>query len=234
MKKKKKIYDGTTKKNYSTDDADKLIQEFKDSAAFFDGIERDAIKGKGAINNQISAFLFNYLSNFHLPTHYLKKLNDRNTLVRQLDMIPIEILMRNIAASSLIKRFGIEEGEELSLPVREFYLKDDSRKNPTINDSHIIAFKLATADELKLIERMASKVNAILKSFFFRRQIKLVDFKLEFGRYKNKIVIGDEISVDTCRFWDVSTDSTLSKNKFWFDSNNDEQAYNEIRDRVLN
>ena len=154
-------------------------------------------------------------------------------LIKQLEMIPVEIVMRNVAAGSLCVRYGLEEGQELSCPVQEFYLKDDERHDPMINQSHIIAFGMATADELKMIERMASKINAVLKSYFLRRQIKLVDFKLEFGRYKNKIMLGDEISPDTCRFWDVSTGEKLDKDRFRFDLGNVEQAYKEIKNRIL-
>jgi len=234
LKKKKKIYEGKTKKVYTTAEPDQLIQEFKDETTASDGKKKEVIKVKGIINNQVSAFLFEYLSGFNVPNHYLKKLGDRDMLIRQLDMIPMEVVMHNIAAGSLCEDYGIEEGKELSYPVLEFYLKDDSLHDPMINKSHIIAFELAIADELKVIERLASKTNAVLKSFFLRRKIKLVDFKLEFGRYKSKIMLGDEVSPDTCRFWDVSTDTKLDKDRFRFDIGNVEQAYKEIRNRILN
>lgn len=233
LKKKKKIYEGKAKKIYRTEEPEQLIQEFKDDATAFDGQKREVVKGKGAINNQISAFLFNYLERFNIPTHYIKTLSPREMLIKSLEMIPVEIVIRNIAAGSMVKRYGLEEGKELDCPVVEFYLKDDERHDPMINQSHIIAFGLAKADEIKIIERIASKINAVLKSFFMRRQIKLVDFKLEFGRYQNKILLGDEISPDTCRLWDTSIGEKLDKDLFRFDTGNIEEAYEEIKNRIL-
>lgn len=233
MKKKKMIYEGKAKKVYTISEPDQLIQEFKDDATAFNGEKKGMIKNKGEVNNQVSAFLFKYLNGFNIPTHYIKSLSSREMLIKQLEMIPVEIVMRNVAAGSLCERYGLEEGQELSCPVQEFYLKDEKRHDPMINQSHIIAFGMATADELKIIERIASKINAVLKSYFLRREIKLVDFKLEFGRYKNKILLGDEISPDTCRFWDVSTGEKLDKDRFRFDLGNVEQAYEEIKNRIL-
>jgi len=233
LKKKKKLYEGKAKKIYSTENREQLIQEFKDDAITFEGQKREVVKGKGAINNQISAFLFNYLERFNIPTHYIKTLSPREMLIKSLEMIPVEIVIRNITAGSMVKRYGLEIGKELDCPVVEFYLKDDERHDPMINQSHIIPFGLANADEIKIIERIASKINAVLKSFFLRRQIKLVDFKLEFGRYQNKILLGDEISPDTCRFWDISTGEKSDKNPFRFDINNMENAYEGIKNRIL-
>lgn len=226
LKKKKKIHEEPGKKIYSTDESEQLIQEFNDDA--FDGKNKVTIKGKGAISNQLATFLFEYLSGFNVPTHFLKKLSNQEMLIRSLDMIPIEVRMRNIAYGSLCKDYGIKKGTELSCPVREFYLKDDSRHNPMINESHIIALNVASADDLKIIERMASKTNAVLKSFFLRRQIKLVDLKLEFGRYKNKIMLGSEISLDNCQLLGISNETELQ-----IVSGDGLEKYEQIRDMVF-
>ncbi|MDZ7261572.1 MAG: phosphoribosylaminoimidazolesuccinocarboxamide synthase [candidate division KSB1 bacterium] len=233
MKKKKKIYEGKAKKLYTTDSPEQLIQEFKDEATAFDGTKRGLIKGKGAINNQISAHLFTFLESYLIPTHYIKTLTEKDMLIRKLDIIPIEVVMRNIAAGSLCKRYGIEEGKELEYPILEYYLKDDARHDPMINESHAIAFGYAKPEEMRSIERMASKINAVLKSFFLRRELKLVDFKLEFGRYKGKILLGDEISPDTCRLWDAITGKKLDKDRFREDLGEITEAYEEVRKRVL-
>lgn len=233
LKKKKKIHDGKAKKLYSVTESEHLILEFKDETTVFDGQKRETVKNKGAINNQISAFLFEYLEGFNIPTHFIKIVNPKEMLIKSLDMIKIEVVMRNIAAGSLVKKYGIEEGVELQCPILEFYLNDDSRQSPMINHSHILAFELATAEELKMIERISSKINAVLKSFFLRRQIKLGDFKVEFGRYKDKILLGDEISPDTCRFWDISVGNNLDKEKFRLDTGDIEQKYEEIKNRIL-
>lgn len=233
MKKKKKLYEGKAKKLYTVDDADQLIQEFKDDAAGFDGTETGVIKGKGTINKDISAFLFEYLEGFHIPTHFIKSIGPRDMLVKRLDMIPVEIVMHNFAAGSLCERYGLEKGKELSCPIMEFYLKDEQRHDPMINQTHIIAFELATPDEVRMIERMTSKINAVLKSFFLRRNLQLVDFRLEYGHYKNKIILGDEISLDTCRFLDIATQTTPDKDKFHFMSAGSDVAYEEIKKRIF-
>lgn len=233
MKKKKKIYEGKAKTLYETDEPEQLIQEFKDDATAFDGEKKGIIKGKGIINNKISGYLFEYLEGFHVPTHFNKIISNREMLIKRLDIIPIEIVIRNIAAGSLCKRYGIEEGKRLDYPIAEYYLKDDERHDPMINATHAVSFGYAKIDEIRTIDRLASKINAVLKSFFARRSLKLVDFKLEFGRYKNKILLGDEISPDTCRLWDEKTDEKLDKDRFRFDLGNVEMAYEEIKKRVL-
>ena len=233
MKKKKKIYEGKVKKLYSVEEPELLIMEFKDSVSALDGEKQGLIKGKGLINKDISALLFEYLEGFHIQTHFIKSLGARDMLIKELAMIPIEVVMRNIAAGSLCTRYNLEEGKELKYPIIEFYLKDDERRDPMINQTHIISFDLASIEEVKMIERLTSKINAILKSFFMRRGLKLVDFKLEYGRYKNKVVLGDEISPDTCRLWDVKTGDKLDKDRFRFDLGNPEIAYEEVKKRVL-
>lgn len=235
VKKKKKLYEGKAKILYETDNEDYYIQEFKDDATAFDGEKKGKIKNKGAINNQLSAYLFNYLENYHVPTHYVKPQSDNSMVVKRLEMIPVEVVMRNIATGSLVKKYGVEEGQELEHPILEFYLKDDEKHDPMINEHHVIAFGHATQDELRQIQRYTQKINAVLKSFFYRRNLLLVDFKLEFGRNKaGKLTLGDEISPDTCRFWDRETHEKLDKDRFRQDLGNVEGAYEEIRHRVLN
>lgn len=233
MKKKKKLYEGKSKKLYALDDSDQLIQEFKDDAAIFERTKAEVIKGKGIINKDISAYLFEYLEGFHIPTHFVKDLGGREMLIRRLEMIPVEVVMRNIAAGNLCERYGLEKGKELNSPIMEFYLKNDERHDPMINQTHIVAFQLATMDEVRMIERMTSKINAVLKSFFLRRNLSLVDFKLEFGRHKNKILLGDEVSLDTCRIWDVSPETKQNNERFGIDQRIAENTYEELRKRIF-
>lgn len=230
---KKKIHEGNAKKIYETDDPDQLIQEFKDNTMVIKNEKQTVIKGKGIINNQVSSFLFEYLEGFHVPTHFIKTLSNREMLVKRCEMIPIEIVIRNIAAGSLCERYGVEEGKILDFPILEYYLKDSKHHDPMINASHAISFGFVNGDELKTIDRFASKINAVLKSFFDRRGLKLVDLRLEFGRYKEKILLGDEISLDTCRFWDNSVDDKLDKDYFRLDGGNAETVYEEIKNRIL-
>ncbi|MFZ5519348.1 MAG: phosphoribosylaminoimidazolesuccinocarboxamide synthase [Candidatus Zhuqueibacterota bacterium] len=233
MKKKKKLYEGKTKKLYAIEEQEQLIQEFKDDISSSDGNITGTIKGKGATNKQISATLFEYLEGFNIQTHFVKDLGPREMLIRRLEMIPVELLMRNIAIGSFSERFGLVQGEELKCPIMEFYLKDPAHQHPMINQSHMIAFKMATADEVKMIERMASKINAILKSYFMRRNIKLIDFKLEFGRYNNKILLGDEITPDTCTLWDVHTQTRIETDVTRTDSGTAEKAYDQLKNRLI-
>lgn len=234
VKKKKKVYEGKAKILYETDNEELLVQEFKDDATALDGLKKGTIKGKGAINNQISAHLFKYLESYHVPTHFVKVHSDNAMIVKKLEMIPVEVVMRNIATGSLVKRYGVKEGQELEHPILEYYLKDDQKHDPLINEHHILAFGHANAEELKIIARLAQKINAVLKSFFYRRNILLVDFKLEFGRYKNnKILLGDEISPDTCRLWDIESGEKLDKDRFRKDLGKVEEAYQEVRKRIF-
>ncbi|MFQ5676969.1 MAG: phosphoribosylaminoimidazolesuccinocarboxamide synthase [bacterium] len=233
-KKKKKLYEGKAKIIYETDNEDIYIQEFKDDATAGDGAKKGKIKAKGVVNNQVSAHLFNYLENYHVPTHFIKTHSDRSMYVKKLEMIPVEVVMRNIATGSLVKKYGIAEGTELEQPILEYYLKDDEKHDPMINENHIVSFGHATAEELKSIQRFTQKINAVLKSFFYRRNLMLVDFKLEFGRTKTgKICLGDEISPDTCRFWDIETNEKMDKDRFRQDLGKVEEAYEEVRQRVL-
>lgn len=235
VKKKKKLYEGKAKILFETDNEDYLMQEFKDDATAFDGEKKGKIKGKGVVNNQVSAHLFNFLESYHIPTHFVKPVSENSMAIKKLDMIPVEVVMRNLATGSLVKRYDIEEGRELEGPILEFYLKDDSKHDPMINADHIVSFGHASHEEVKQIQRYAQKVNAVLKAFFERRGLLLVDFKLEFGRGKNgRIILGDEISPDTCRLWDSETREKMDKDRFRQDLGKVEEAYQEVLKRVLN
>ena len=233
MKKKKKIYEGKSKKIYTLDDSDQLIQEFKDDSVVFEGKKSETIKGKGIINKDISSYIFEYLEGFHIPTHFIKDAGGREMLIKRLEMIPAEIVMHNIAAGNLCERYGIEGGKELNFPILEFYLKNNEHNDPMINQTHLIAFQLATQDEVRIIERLTSKINAVLKSFFLRRNLNLVDFKLEFGRYKNKILLGDEVSLDTIRLSNISSETEPEKINFHLIPTANELAYEEIKKRIF-
>jgi len=212
VKKKKKLFEGSSKLLYETDNEELYIMEFKDDAVAFEGGKKAKIKGRGAINNQVSERLFTYLESYHIPTHFVKQFSDNAMVVRKLEMIPVEVVMRNIATGSLVKRYGVDEGAELEHPILEYYLKDAEKEDPMINEDHVIAFGHADKEELRQIQRYTQKMNAVLKSFLFRRNLLLVDFKVEYGRNKSgKITLGDEVSVDTCRFMEHAKDGSASK-----------------------
>jgi len=231
LKKGKKIHTEPGRIIYSTDEPEQMIQQFDDDIVV--GNKIVTIKGKGEINNQVSAFLFKYLSGFHIPTHFIKKVDKSGMLVRNMEMIPVEVVIHNIANKDLSKRFGIEKGKALSCPIMEFYNKNESNSNSMVNSSHIIALDIAAADELKLIERLTSKINAVLKSFYSRRQIELVDCLLEFGRYKNKIMLGAGISLDSFRLMSLSVETGSENNKFQFAPGDEYEKYEQIRDQII-
>lgn len=226
------IYEGKAKRVYQTDDQDLLIIEYKDEATAFDGKKRGIIANKGILNNKISAIFFELLAKNGIQTHFVKLLSDRETLVKAVKIIPIEVIVRNIVAGSLSKRLGLAEGTPLSTTVLEFCYKSDELGDPMINHYHALAMNLASKEQIQQIERIALKINEILREFLMTRNIVLVDFKLEFGTYKEKILLADEISPDTCRFWDSSTKEKLDKDRFRRDLGNVEQAYWEIYKRV--
>lgn len=232
LKKKKKIFEGSSKKLYSTDEPEHIIQEFTDTA-MISSESKSTVKGKGAVNNQICGHLFEYLEGFHIPTHFVKSTSNKEMLVKKLEMIPIEISVHNIATDVFSERFNLENGEDLELPIVEMFLKKPSLNNPMINNGHVVAFGLASADEISLIERYSSKINAVLKSFFTRRGLRLVEFKLEFGRHKEKIVLGDEISPDTCRLWDSESQEKLGIDKIKTGHTAPEKVYEEIFNRIF-
>lgn len=232
MKKKKKILEGSSKKLYSTDEPEHIIQEFLDTVII--GSEsKSTVKGKGAINNQICGHLFEYLEGFHIPTHFVKSISNKEMLVKKLEMIPIEISVHNVATGAFSKRFDLKDGEKLELPIVEMFLKKPALDNPMINNGHVVAFGMATADEISLIERYSSKINAVLKSFFTRRGLRLVEFKLEFGRTKDKIVLGDEISPDTCRLWDAETQEKQGIDKINSGNTAAEKVYEDIFNQIF-
>ncbi len=233
MKKGTQLYEGKAKKVFLTDDNDLVIQEFKDDATAFNNKKKGTIADKGVVNNAISCKLFTMLEEHGIRTHLVEKLSDREMLCRHLDIIKVEVVARNIAAGSLVKRYGFAEGTVLEKPIIELYLKDDDLDDPLMNESHAVALGVATFEELFVLKNCAAEINVVLKQFFAERKLKLVDFKLEFGRHKGEILLGDEISPDTCRFWDLETNEKLDKDRFRFDLGGVENAYSEVQKRVL-
>ena len=228
----KQLYEGKAKKVYATDDPKLYIVEYKDDATAFNGVKRGTIAGKGVINNKMSNIMFRMLEEKGVPTHFVQELSDRETLVKAVKIVPLEIIIRNVAAGSFSKRYGVPEGRELLSPTLEFSLKDDALNDPLINDSHIIALGVATEKEIAEIRVMAFKVNDILKAYFLTIGVKLIDFKIEAGRCDGKIILADEISPDTCRFWDAATNDKLDKDRFRRDLGGVEEAYQEIFKRI--
>ncbi len=233
MKKTTQLYEGKAKKVFLTDDAGLVIQEFKDDATAFNNKKKGSIAEKGIVNNAISCKLFTLLEANGIRTHFVEKLSDRDMLCRHLDIIKVEVVVRNIAAGSLVKRYGFPEGMVLAMPIVEFYLKNDDLDDPLMNEAHAVALGVATLEELAVLKKRAEAINALLKTFFVERKLKLVDFKLEFGRHNNEILLGDEISPDTCRFWDLETNEKMDKDRFRFDLGGVEDAYSEVQRRVL-
>ncbi len=233
MQKLKQIYEGKAKKLYETENADLLIQEFKDDATAFDATKRGTIMNKGVINNKLSEKIFGLLEKAGIPTHFEKRLNDREMLVKKVKIVPIEVTIRNIVAGGMAKLLGLEEGIILKEPVLEYHYKEDKLHDPLINDYHIKALGVATEKELETIAKYSFKINEILNKFFDSKSLILVDFKLEFGRYKGKVILADEVSPDTCRLWDKTTKEKLDKDRFRRDLGNVEEAYQEVLRRVL-
>jgi phosphoribosylaminoimidazole-succinocarboxamide synthase len=228
------LYEGKAKQVFSTSDPDLLRVHFKDDATAFNGEKRGTICDKGVLNNSISSFFFQLLESKGVETHFVKQLNDRDMLVKKLAIVPIELVVRNVAAGSLAKRFGWEEGVELPSTVVELYYKSDPLGDPLINRSHVAALGIATPQQVEQIEGAGLRVNGVLREFLRQRSVVLVDFKLEFGVFKKdgKILLGDEISPDTCRFWDAETGDKLDKDRFRRDLGGVEDAYQEIWRRL--
>lgn len=233
MQKRNLLYEGKAKKVYETDDPALLIVEYKDDATAFNGQKKGTICGKGVINNQMSNRLMQRLARADVPTHFVQELSERETLVKRVEIVPLEVIVRNIAAGSFSKRYGVPEGTSFDAPTVEFSYKNDALGDPLINTTHVLAMRLATAEEIETIERYALRVNALLRDFWADCGVKLVDFKLEFGRLPDgTIILADEISPDTCRLWDSATGEKLDKDRFRRDLGGVEDAYAEIMRRL--
>lgn len=232
MQKLEQLYEGKAKKVFKTDNEDYLIVSYKDDATAFNGLKKGTIVGKGEINNLMSNKLFAYLEENGVKTHFVETIDSRNTVVKSVEIVPLEVIVRNVAAGSFSKRLGVEEGTIFDEPTTEFSYKNDELGDPLINDSFAIALKLATKEEIDQIREMALKVNELLKAYFLKANIKLIDFKLEFGRFHDEIILADEISPDTCRLWDKDTNEKLDKDRFRRDLGNVEGAYSEVRNRL--
>lgn len=234
MEKKEQLYEGKAKKVYATDDPQVLLVDYKDDATAFNGLKKGTIAGKGAINNRVTNFMMQLLEKEGVPTHFIKELSDRETLVKKVSIVPLEVIIRNVSAGSFSKRYGVAEGIVFEKPTIEFSYKNDALGDPLINSYHALALGLATEAEIEEIKRLAFKVNDVMKDFFKKVNVDLIDFKLEFGRLSDgTIVLADEISPDTCRFWDSTTHEKLDKDRFRRDLGNVEDAYTEMMKRIL-
>ena len=232
MKKVTQLYEGKAKKVYLTDDPDVLIVDYKDDATAFNGEKKGTIAGKGAINNRMANYLFRQLEKEGIPTHLIEEISDRETAVKKVSIVPLEVIVRNVAAGSFSKRLGVPEGTEFTEPTIEFSYKNDELGDPLINDYFARALNLASWEELETIKKYAFKINEVLKAFFLTADLRLIDFKIEFGRYHGIIILADEISPDTCRLWDVHTNEKLDKDRFRRDLGNVEEAYQEVMKRI--
>lgn len=234
MTKGKQLYEGKAKKIFETDKPEILLVSYKDDATAFNGIKKGTILGKGIINNKVTNYMMRLLEKAGIPTHYIEEISDRETLVKKVSIIPLEVIIRNVSAGSFAKNYGVEEGIIFDEPTIEFSYKNDNLGDPLINSYHAIALKLATKEEIEIIKKYAFKINEEMKKFFISINVKLIDFKLEFGKLAdNKIVLADEISPDTCRFWDATTNEKLDKDRFRRDLGNVEDAYKEMMKRIL-
>lgn len=232
MERGQQLYEGKAKVVFATNDPDQYVVYYKDDATAFNGMKKGNIADKGVLNNKISAHFFKLLEAEGIPTHFVEILNDREQLVKKLDILLVEVVVRNVAAGSLAKRIGWEEGRILPSTVLELYYKDDSLGDPLINNYHIEVLKLATPEQLATMEKYALRINEILSAYLATKNIRLIDFKLEFGVHKGEVILGDEISPDTCRFWDTETNEKLDKDRFRRDLGNVEDAYKQILTRL--
>ena len=234
MEKTVQLYEGKAKKVFATEQDDLVIVSYKDDATALDGLKKGTIAGKGAINNRMSNYLMQLLEKQGVKTHFVEELNDRETVVKKVSIVPLEVIVRNISAGSFAKRYGVPEGIVFEEPTIEFSYKNDELHDPLINSSHALAHSLATKAEIEKIKDYAFRVNDVLKEYFLSIGVKLVDFKLEFGRLEDgTVILADEISPDTCRFWDAETNEKLDKDRFRRDMGGVEDAYNEMMKRVF-
>ncbi|HIC08994.1 MAG TPA: phosphoribosylaminoimidazolesuccinocarboxamide synthase [Aquificales bacterium] len=233
MEKREKLYEGKAKIIYATDEPDKVVIYFKDDTTAFDGVKKEEIVGKGVINNAISSLIFEVLNKRGIPTHYIKKLSDREMLAKRVEIIPVEVVVRNFAAGSFTRRYGIPEGTKLEKPLVETFWKNDELHDPLVCAEHIELLKLADLKDIEEMKKIALEVNEVLKAFFAAREILLVDFKLEFGKTPDgQLVLADEISPDSCRLWDAKTKKKLDKDVFRFDLGDLKEVYNELLNRL--
>ena len=226
------IYEGKAKKIFTTGHPDEVLQYFKDDATAFNAQKRGTIVGKGVINNKVSERLFRLLEQNGVPTHFVERKSEREMLTKKVTIVPVEVVVRNVVAGSLAKRLGLKEGEAIQPPIVEWYYKNDALGDPLIGDDHVRLLKLATPDQLAEIRRLALKGNSVLQPFFAERRMILVDFKLEFGIHNGQMILADEISPDTCRFWDEATKESMDKDRFRKDLGGIEEAYQEVLKRV--
>ncbi|MBQ6759433.1 MAG: phosphoribosylaminoimidazolesuccinocarboxamide synthase [Selenomonadaceae bacterium] len=226
------LYEGKAKTVFETDNPKELLIYFKDDATAFNGEKHDTIEGKGVINNKLSEFFFKQLKDRGIKSHFVEKVGEREMIVKRLDMIKLEVVVRNIVAGSLVKRLGKEEGTPLTVPVVEYYYKSDELGDPMLNRYHIMALDLAKIDELNQMEHVAFSVNNILRDLLKAKNVDLIDFKLEFGRFDGEVLLADEISPDNCRFWDTVTHEKLDKDRFRQDLGGVVEAYKEMLDRL--
>ena len=234
MQKTEMLYEGKAKKVYATENPELYIVSYKDDATAFNGLKKGTIAGKGVINNRVTNYMMKMLEENGVPTHFVEEISDNETVVKKVSIVPLEVIIRNISAGSFSKRYGVEEGIVFEQPTIEFSYKNDDLGDPLLNEYHALALKLATREEIDTIKAMAFKVNALMKEFFLKINVELVDFKLEFGRLSDgTIVLADEISPDTCRFWDSRTHEKLDKDRFRRDLGNVEGAYQEMMRRIL-
>ncbi len=232
MDKREQLYEGKAKKVFKTDDERYYIVSYKDDATAFNGEKKGTIVGKGVVNNRMSNIMCRMLEQNGIETHLVEELNDRETVVKAVEIVPLEVIVRNVAAGSFSKRFGVEEGTVLKNPTLEFCLKDDALGDPMINDYQILALDIATEEELKVMSEITFKINELLKAYFLKIGVKLIDFKIELGRVDGRIILADEISPDTCRFWDAETNKKLDKDRFRRDLGGVEEVYAEMLARV--
>ena len=232
MEKKELLYEGKAKKVYTTENPDVLIVDYKDDATAFNGVKKGTIVGKGVVNNRMTNHIFKMLEEKGIPTHFIEELSDRETAVKKVEIVPLEVIVRNVAAGSFSKKLGIEEGFRLLSPTLEFSYKNDELGDPLINDYYAVAIGAATREEIDKITELVFKINEILVDYFKSIKVDLIDFKVEFGRYKGQIILADEISPDTCRFWDSETHEKLDKDRFRRDLGHVEEAYEEIYRRI--
>jgi len=233
MKKLEQIYEGKAKKVFLTDDPGIVIVDYKDDATAFNGLKKGTIAGKGVVNNKVSNHFFRLLESHGIPTHYVEQLSDRETAVRRVQILPVEVIVRNRAAGSFSKRMGVEEGTTLACPILEYSYKNDELGDPFINSYYIRALNIATDAEMEQVKTLSFRINDILSAYLDGLGIELIDFKLEFGRYDGKVILADEISPDTCRFWDKTTGKKLDKDRFRRDLGEVEEAYREIIRRLM-